>query len=272
MNYTSDNEEFDKIFSKIILELLEKTNNALSIKQIKRKIWKNSNYIRFFENEEDRWGNESAESMTEQKIGRIIFNLKNENKILVFNPPTWAYDYPVMSWINAGTKFIGTNFINTEIDQMLEQVEKNPHDFQAWFDLFKFYYFRKMTEQSIFCLECIEKEFVNEDYLKKIDEKNLRCIAQAYLNRAYDITNENVFYFKETGKLLENDITLIYKASKIFSRIYQERENSEKNPDPHDAYSNINGKIIRNYIINALSFNFRINIYIPHEQKILENL
>jgi hypothetical protein len=269
MNYSGD-EELAKFFSKIILELLEKTNNALSIKQIKKIIRNNSDYIRFFENNKE-WTDDS-ESFIEQKIGQIIFNLKNENKILVFSHFAWEPDSPVMYWIRAGTKFIGKNFTNKKIDRMLEPIEKNPHDFQAWFDLFKFYYFRRMTEQSIFCLECIEKEFVNEDYLKKLDEKNLKCVAHAYLNRVYEITNERSFYFKETGKLLENDITLIYKASKIFSCIYQDRENSEKNPDPHDAYSNINGKIIRNYIIKSLSFNFNIDIYRYDKRKILENL
>ena len=269
MNYLAD-EEFTKIFSKIILELLEKTNIPLSIQQIKTRIRKNSDYIRFFENSKE-WTDDS-ESFMEQRIGRIISNLKNENKILIFNSFLREPDYPVLYWIRAGTKFFGKNFTKKKIDRMLESIEKNPHDFQAWFDLFKFYYFSRMTEQSIFCLECIEKEFVNEDYLKKLDEENLRYVAQAYLNRVYEITSENPFYFKETGKLLENDVTLIYKASKIFSRIYEDRKNSKKNPDPRDAYSNINGKIIRNYIIKALSYNFNINIFKYDERKILENL
>ena len=270
MNFQDRRIAFNKIFSKIILELLEETTDALSIAQIKTKINKHSDYIRFFEEEEEIHGTETADSFLKYEIGLIIFDLKNKNKILIFNLPNWKGSNPILTWIVKNTKFIGTG--QNKQDHLLEQVKKNPQDFQSWFVLFKFYHFRTMNKQSIFCLECIEKEFENEDYLKKLDEKNLKHIAYAYLNRVYEITNEREFYFKETGKLLENDITLIYKASKIFSRIYQDRKNNEKNPDPRDAYSNVNGKIIRNSIIKALSLNFTIDIYRNNEQEILENL
>ena len=175
-------------------------------------------------------------NLDHQLIDVCIGILSKEKKIMGFTNP---FEHGQIRFVSAKTEWY---------ENALQQITKNPADFEMCKVLSEYYFIREAYEECIVCWEMIN-EILGEKIKNIQSERNKKDLAYSYIFKA---RLERKYHNVDDIEIKK----LYQKASKLFTEIYEDRKKLDLKVDPYSVYKMIYYIPIYHLIVKDLEWHF----------------